>query len=357
MEERLRFVDSSVEQLAEKLQAYVAGERDIDDAYQGQAKRNNDALSVFSTDDDLQHTIDKWIANKKLSKLVELWVKGLELDWGKLYGEVRPRRVSLPTYPFAKERYWIDTAPSAAMHGRVTASVAPAVLHPLLHSNISDLSHQSYSSTFSGEEFFLKDHQVDGQRILPSAAYLEMARVAVTKAARASHETVLELRNVVWAQPNVGAQHKQISIALLTRDNDEIDYEIYSQGTDEEIVHCQGRAVLSRQMGTARLDLEHLNGQMGRHQVEPSGIYAACARMGLIYGPSFQGIAAISQRSDQLLAQLRLPRTVEDTSEDYVLHPSLVDSALQAGVALINGEPGRFEQLRLPFALDSLRIM
>ena len=86
----------------------------IEDAYQGQVKRNKEALSLFSTDADLQQTIDKWIANRKLSKLVELWVKGLELDWSKLYGEVKPRRVSLPTYPFARERYWIDTAPAAA---------------------------------------------------------------------------------------------------------------------------------------------------------------------------------------------------------------------------------------------------
>ena len=357
MEERLGFVASSVEQLAEKLEAYVAGEEGLEDVYRGQASRNKEALSLFSTDADLQQTINKWIANKRLSKLLELWVKGLEVDWGKLYGEVKPRRVSLPTYPFAKDRYWVNTAPSAAMNGRVAANGRCAALHPLLHSNTSDLSHQSYSSTFSGEEFFLKDHQVDGQRILPSAAYLEMAWVAVTKAARASHETVLELRNVVWEQPVVGAQHKQISIALLAHDHDEIDYEIYSQGADEEIVHCQGRAVLSRQPAPARLDLEHLKGQMGRPQLEPSSIYAACAQMGLIYGPSFQGIAAIHRGSDQLLAQLRLPGSVEDTSGDYVLHPSLVDSALQAGVALINGGSDRFEQLRLPYALDSLLIV
>src|SRR5262249_18427174 len=152
-------------------------------------------------------------------------------------------------------------------------------------------------------------------------------------------------------------QHKQISVALLARDHNEIDYEIYSRDTDEEIVHCQGRAVLSPQPASAKLDLEDLKGQMGRGQIEPSGIYAACARMGLIYGPSFQGIAAIHRRSDQLLAQLQLPRIVEDTSGDYVLHPSLVDSALQAGVVLINGASDRFKRPRLPFALDSLRIV
>src|SRR5262249_29512532 len=55
MEERLGFVASSVRQLAEKLEAYVSGGEDLEDAYQGQAPRNNDTLSLFSTDVDLQH--------------------------------------------------------------------------------------------------------------------------------------------------------------------------------------------------------------------------------------------------------------------------------------------------------------
>src|SRR5207244_12063473 len=149
---RLAFMVNSAEQLAEKLQAYVAGEQGIEDAYQGQVKRNNETLSLFATDVDLQQAIDRWIANKKLSKLLELWVKGLELDWSKLYGEAKPQRISLPSYPFARERYWIDVAAGVPVAAK---GAATAVLHPLLHSNTSDFSHQSYSSTFSGEEFFL----------------------------------------------------------------------------------------------------------------------------------------------------------------------------------------------------------
>ena len=62
------------------------------------------------------------MANRKVPKLLELWVKGLELDWSKLYGEVKPRRISLPAYPFAKERYWIETAAGWAGGSRQGAS-------------------------------------------------------------------------------------------------------------------------------------------------------------------------------------------------------------------------------------------
>ena len=58
----------------------------------------------------------------------------------------------------------------------------PAI-HPLLQQNTSDLTEQRYSSTFTGGEFFLADHVVRGQRVLPGVAYLEMARAAVAAAA------------------------------------------------------------------------------------------------------------------------------------------------------------------------------
>src|SRR5215510_9395184 len=140
-----------------------------------------------------------------------------------------------------------------------SVSAAASVIHPLLHRNTSDLSEQRYSSTFTGEEFFLADHQapVDGragQKVLPGVAYLEMARAAIEHAVPARPEsTILELHNTVWAQPIVVDQNKQISIALSANDQDQIDYEIYGQDSDQEIVHCQGRAVWSREPAPAAL--------------------------------------------------------------------------------------------------------
>ena len=57
------------------------------DFYTGEVKRSKDTLSVFTVDEDLKEAIDKWIAKGKLGKLAELWVKGLVLDWGLLYGD------------------------------------------------------------------------------------------------------------------------------------------------------------------------------------------------------------------------------------------------------------------------------
>ena len=63
----------------------------------------------------MQEAIGKWIARRKLAKLLDLWVRGVSFDWNELYGGVQPRRVSLPGYPFRKDRCWIDVAPAAEM--------------------------------------------------------------------------------------------------------------------------------------------------------------------------------------------------------------------------------------------------
>jgi acyl transferase domain-containing protein len=43
------------------------------------------------------------------------WVKGLEIDWNRIYDHSKPKRISLPTYPFLKEKYWVGKSGSGRM--------------------------------------------------------------------------------------------------------------------------------------------------------------------------------------------------------------------------------------------------
>lgn len=43
-----------------------------------------------------------------LQALGQMWVSGVELDWRCFYSREQRNRVSLPTYPFDRKRYWID---------------------------------------------------------------------------------------------------------------------------------------------------------------------------------------------------------------------------------------------------------
>ena len=124
--------------LKAKLQAYLSEERGIEEFYRGEGKREKDTLAVFVADDERQDDRDVGCAGK-YGKLLELWVKGLSFDWQRLYGDARPRRISLPTYPFAKERYWIEPVARAAVEG-TAHGFNGSVPSPLLHRNTSDFS-------------------------------------------------------------------------------------------------------------------------------------------------------------------------------------------------------------------------
>jgi acyl transferase domain-containing protein len=43
-----------------------------------------------------------------LEAVGRLWIAGVEVDWSGFHGGERRRKVGLPTYPFERQRYWID---------------------------------------------------------------------------------------------------------------------------------------------------------------------------------------------------------------------------------------------------------
>ena len=44
-----------------------------------------------------------------LTTLGRLWLAGVAVDWAAFYSHERRQRLPLPTYPFERKRYWIDT--------------------------------------------------------------------------------------------------------------------------------------------------------------------------------------------------------------------------------------------------------
>jgi polyketide synthase-like dehydratase family protein len=96
---------------------------------------------------------------------------------------------------------------------------------------------------------------------------------------------------------------------------------------------------------------------MGQGRLDAADVYTIFARMGLHYGPAHQGITVIHIGEKQILAQLRLPEVVEADQHKYVLHPSLMDSALQASIGLLVDLNHVPTKPYVPFAVESLRVV
>ncbi|MFP5392718.1 MAG: SDR family NAD(P)-dependent oxidoreductase [Gammaproteobacteria bacterium] len=64
---------------------------------------DNRASATADTD------IEALIAARRYQDLADRWLAGAAVPWRRLYGEQPPARLGqLPTYPFARRRYWID---------------------------------------------------------------------------------------------------------------------------------------------------------------------------------------------------------------------------------------------------------
>jgi len=61
-----------------------------------------------------------------LGSLGRLWLAGLEADWQGLVRRERRRRVALPTYPFERQRYWIQSERPAAPQRALRKEPDPA---------------------------------------------------------------------------------------------------------------------------------------------------------------------------------------------------------------------------------------
>jgi hypothetical protein len=146
-------------------------------------------------------------------------------------------------------------------------------------------------------------------------------------------------------------------MAVFSDEGGEIGFEVYSDdgAGGEEILHCRGHGVLGPRAAAQRLDLGALRAQMQRPVLDGGVMYPLFSAMGLQYGPSFQGIVAVHQGENQVLVELKLPEAARASGGDFVLHPSLMDGALQGSIVLM-GDTAWGKPL-LPFAVESLRVL
>src|SRR5439155_6122811 len=93
-----------------------------------------------------------------------------------------------------------------------------------------------------------------------------------------------------------------------------------------------------------------------QRQISATAWYQHARAMGISYGPAYQGVEQLRLGADEVLARFRLPTVVAQTRTDFVLHPSVLDAALQACIALLIEQHGH-HRLQLPFALDELKIV
>ncbi|MFP5393941.1 MAG: SDR family NAD(P)-dependent oxidoreductase, partial [Gammaproteobacteria bacterium] len=211
---------------------------------------------------------------------------------------------------------------------------------------------------FDGSEFFLRDHVIGARKLLPGVAYLEMARAAAQAAAGASANaaTGLVLRNIIWGRPlTVDTAPVEALVRLEAREQGRMAYRIVGSDEHAELVYSSGWIEPDAHAPAAQVSLELLRQRCARRAFSAPEVYAAFASLGIDYGPAHRAVTALHLGSDELLAQLALPPAIAASLTDYVLHPALLDAALQATIGF-GLDQGRL-RAALPFSMEEVRVL
>ena len=255
-----------------------------------------------------------------LESLGRLYVRGAEVNWAGFDQPYERRRVALPTYPFERQRYWIE--PPAETH----RALAPEeVLHPLLWRRLKSpaLKGIVFESELSTAAVpYLADHKVYGRVIFPMAAFLEMA-FAAAREAGAGEDALL---NVLIERPleiSAGTEH------LLQLILSEGGWQVFGLDGDEWKSYATGRlAPPARRVQQPSFDTLRAQAPVA-YPVEE--YYERASASGVEFGPAFRTLAAIWRGPNCALARVKL----HGEAGSYRIHPALLDGCLQpVGLAL-----------------------
>ncbi|MGB7412681.1 MAG: type I polyketide synthase [Thermosynechococcaceae cyanobacterium] len=280
-----------------------------------------------------------------LQSLAQLYTQGVSINWTNVDQGFNHHRISLPTYPFQRQRYWLDPPLQAPL---------PIIAeHPLLGQKISTpLQQMLYQAQISPEQpRFLPDHQVQSTVIFPGAAFIEIALAAGAAILKSDAPLTIENMAIEQALPLTASVHLQ---TVLQQTKTGLTFEIFSQTLHAENAiwqrHCTGSLSSTVATFEPTLNLEELRQQFSQERAV-SDHYQDCQARGLHYGPQFQAITKLWVTTGAALAEVQLPDSLSASA--YHLYPVLLDACCQAIFAAL---PKIDASTLLPVGLDSLTL-
>ena len=275
-------------------------------------QRNSDALISCSEK-------DRSSTDALMQAIAKMYVRGITPDFCKLHKDRPPtnNRITLPTYPFQRRRFWGPDKPRASHAEFHTA-------HPLLGSSISlagsdaESRFESYIDTDSPS--WMADHEVMNSIVLPGAALLEIAIEAAGNQA---------VENVAFEQPIRPTGRTALQTVLTKGDDSEpSELKVFAREANSQnwVRHFSGQLRADDDSSTPeKFDLDEIKSRLPETDT-PETFYRKLNDMGLNYGPAFRCIAQLHFSETEVLTHLQ----VQGDVRGYNIPPTLLDAALHS---------------------------
>jgi acyl transferase domain-containing protein/NADPH:quinone reductase-like Zn-dependent oxidoreductase/short-subunit dehydrogenase/acyl carrier protein len=278
---------------------------------------------------------------------------GGNIDLGRTFDA--PERIAdLPAYPWQREPYWFE--PTSEAEGWIFRRSSGPLLGCRLRNDRADW--EAFFDT--ALQPILADHCVGGGPVLPAAGFVEMA----LEAGRALHgDTSLDLRDFEIRRPMVLEATDSRSVGFRY-EPDDASFRIESRrrlSDETPSIHALGRLERLPADGPAPLSDDPAR-WTDAQAILPEVVYEIASRLGLDYGPAFRTLEEIAATERSARVTLRPPKSSLESdgskTDDYVLHPALLDGCLQGVFAIMavgsGPEPAAGSAAYLPQRLERL---
>ncbi len=284
-------------------------------------------------------------AQQMLDGLAAAYVGGVDVDWAGVHREDRPRRrISLPTYPFQREPFWLAPDDEPAARPGEGHGVGG---HPLLGRRLEvaslDATHVWEGVLDRTRLPYLDDHRIQGAVVFPAAAYTEMV---VAAASELFGDRPCVLTDVAYEVPlliNAGALRSQVVISMSTEDHG--TFAVYTRPADSArgphsaaawVRHVSGRLRRPDEGAPALTAPSALNEARARCTEELAGtaFYHELARRGNQWGPCFQGLVRLWRAGEEVVSEVQAVPALRADMVKYRFHPAVADACGQLLAAI-----------------------
>ncbi|WSN49024.1 type I polyketide synthase [Streptomyces sp. NBC_01296] len=273
---------------------------------------------------------------------------GRPVRWADYFGARPQARITLPTYPFQHERFWLLPAEAAA-----PLAGADSVDHPLLHAQVQLAGKDEW--LFTGRlslrtHPWLADHALFDTVLMPGTGFVELALAAGARLG------VPRLAELALAAPLVLTPDGAADIQLAVGEPDADGHRtvaVHARAADAWVLHARG--LLTPAAPAAAPDWAQVWPPVAGDPVDGQQVYRALGDLGFGYGPVFQGVRAAWSRGEEVFADLALDTDTAARATAFGLHPALLDAVFHAAVGPL-AEGGPDGRVPLPFAFDGVQL-
>jgi acyl transferase domain-containing protein/acyl carrier protein len=282
--------------------------------------------------------------------LSQLDVLGVPIDWNSV-ASARGTRCSLPTYPFERERHWVESAQPASQHIGMRRQIHGRRLRCASSDIVFDarIGIQLYP--------FLADHRVFGHVVVPGSFHVAAVLSALSELGVARD---LELHDLVFAKPLVLHEEAEraLQIVLCYGESQAGDFRVLSaelaasgEPEGEFEVHVQGRLrAATREISSGFGRIAHSHGLNGARSTDVAAFYGRIGEGDLALGPSFRWLQSIEVANGRATSGMAASISVDECVAP--LFPGLIDSCFQLPAALVETE----SEVRVPIAIERVRF-